>query len=110
LSYRTAPNAISFQTAWCPVPKVISALSRKYPDVELLYSHADENIGAQVGTTAFKNGWMISATIPKAFSKEAYEMVFALHGVEPKEFNFRLMADGSNYEYVDDEDEIAECE
>ena len=64
---RTGPNSISFHTAWLPVLRVIEALSRKYPDVEIEYAHCDTgDWGAHVGTSTWRNGDCVRANSPKA--------------------------------------------
>lgn len=49
-------NTIEFNTVWTNVKPVVLALSRKFPDIEINYQWADEDIGINMGDVTFKNG------------------------------------------------------
>lgn len=69
------PNIIWFDTAWDGVPQLIQKLSERFPDVELHYAYADENLGSNVGRGIARNG-EIDMTVPDDGSKEAFEIMF----------------------------------
>lgn len=49
-------DVIKFKTAWATPVKVFSALSAKFPEVEITVEYADENIGSNCGTLVFFGG------------------------------------------------------
>lgn len=65
---------IKFETAWSTPEPVFLALSRKYPDVEILVRFADEDFGHNVGELTYNNGKCIHNNIPKGGSEDAYEL------------------------------------
>lgn len=52
-----------------------SKLSEVFPEVELHYAYADENLGFNVGRGIIQNG-EIDMTIPDGGSNEAFEIMF----------------------------------
>lgn len=85
------PNILWFDTAWSGVPQLIGKLSEKYPDVEFLYTYADEYFGTHTGKGSIKNG-KINMTFPFDGSREAYEITFI---VKPGlENSFKLTPEG----------------
>lgn len=88
-------NTIYFLTAWsCPF-KVIAALSKMYPDVEIEIAWADENVGYNIGIATYKNGVKISENIPEAGSLEAKKMFFEITQRKLEDYNMN-----ENYEYI----------
>lgn len=73
--YLEEPNILWFNTAWESVPLLIQKLSEVFPEVELHYAYADENLGFNVGRGIIQNG-EIDMTIPDGGSNEAFEIMF----------------------------------
>ena len=73
--YFEEPNLLWFNTAWESVPLLIQKLSEVFPEVELHYAYADENLGFNVGRGIIQNG-EIDMTIPDGGSNEAFEIMF----------------------------------
>lgn len=48
-------NIIEFETAWSGVPDLIRKLTFIFPEVEIKYSFADEDIGHNLGCYSFKD-------------------------------------------------------
>lgn len=95
-------DTLTFNTAWSDVSELMGILSEKFPDAELAYRWADEDIGFNVGERVFKNGEIIDYDIPEGGSREAYEMAAGIMGVDLKEYDLYLSNDGSTYEYIED--------
>lgn len=94
-------DALVFKTAWAAVPKIIETLSKKFPDVEVGYSWADEDFGSNTGMVTFKNGDAQSIYIPPDRSPEAYEFAAAVFGAtveEPEPDKDRTEDDASRRE------------
>ena len=90
---------MEFFTAWNSVPKVISLLSRKYPEQTITYRWADEDIGNNVCELTLKDGEVIDINIPENGSREAYEMAAEIMNVSLSDYDLHLTKDGSSYEY-----------
>lgn len=105
-AYRCQPlqqdsDTMVFCTAWSSVPVIMKLLSRKYPEQEITYRWADEDIGHNVGEFTFKSGEVVDINIPADGSREAYEMAADIMEVDLSDFNLYLTKDGSSYEYRD---------
>ena len=92
-------DTVEFLTAWNSVPKIITLLSRKYPEQTITYRWADENIGYNVGEMTLKGGEVIDMNAPESGSREAYEMAAEIMNINLSDYNLCLTADGSSYEY-----------
>lgn len=77
---------ISFNTAWSPVPELIKVLSKKFPEVKIRYSWADEDIGFNTGVMEFKKGRVILQDIPEGGTSHAYEIACDVQGYDISEF------------------------
>lgn len=88
----------TFQTAWSGVPNLIRQISSLFPDVEILYSYADEDLGNNIGMMTFKKGLCFHKHIEPR-SKEAYELAFELM---PGQADNYELADGV-YQYKEEE-------
>ncbi|MBO4384288.1 MAG: hypothetical protein J5854_02550 [Clostridia bacterium] len=95
----TDRQMLAFFTAWCSVPKIISKISERFPDVTVRYGWADEDIGSNVGRAVFKGGNMIDTYVPADGSIEAYRLSADIYGVSLDELGFVPSKDGSSYEY-----------
>ena len=102
-------DTMEFFTAWDSVPKIITLLSKKYPEQTITYRWADENIGYNVGELTLKGGEVIDMNMPEGGSREAYEMAAEIMDVDLSDYNLCLTADGSSYEYQAP-DEIPDAE
>ena len=71
---------IQFNTAWAGVPQLVKLISEKFPDVEITYSYADEDIGYNVGQYVFKDGEVTDEHIPYGGTREAYLMAAEIQG------------------------------
>ena len=66
-------RTIIFSTAWsCPIPIVI-ALAQKFPDVDFVWSYADEDTGSNTGRIAYKD-YNLDIKAFENCSAEAYAM------------------------------------
>lgn len=99
-------NKVEFQTAGAPVPKILDALSQKYPDRTIHYRWASEDFGYDVGECKLKYGFRVWENIPTPGSRQAYEMAAQIWGIDLEDFDLYLTPDGSTYEYLDDDFEL----
>ena len=79
-------HQIEFDTAWDPVLKIVQTLSAMFPDVEIKYEYADEDIGSNVGTLMYLNGTVNEKHIYKNGSREAYEAAAHIRDFELEEY------------------------
>jgi len=101
-------DTMEFFTAWNSVPKIITLLSRKYPEQTITYRWADEDIGHNVGEMTLKGGEVIDSNVPEGGSREAYEMAAEIMDTDLSDYDLCLTADGSSYEYRDPNEALAE--
>nr|WP_300820794.1 hypothetical protein [uncultured Acetatifactor sp.] len=94
-------DTMEFFTAWDSVPKIVTLLSRKYPEQTITYRWADEDIGRNVGEMTLKGGEVIDINVPEGGSREAYEMAAEIMGADLSDYDLCLTADGRSYEYRD---------
>ena len=98
-------SAISFSTAWSSVPKILTVLSEKYPDVQFDYSWADEDIGYNVGKSTYQNGEVTDSYMPVGGSREAYELAADIKECDlAQDYNLHLSEDETTYEYKEDDE------
>lgn len=98
---REDDHTMVFFTAWDSVPKIVTLLSRKYPEQTITYRWADENIGYNVGEMTMKGGEVIDINVPEGGSREAYEMAAEIMDTDLSDYDLCLTADGNSYEYRD---------
>jgi hypothetical protein len=89
-------DTMEFFTAWDSVPKIITLLSKKYPEQTITYRWADEDIGHNVGEMMLKGGEVIDMNVPEGGSREAYEMAAEIMNTDLSDYNLCLTADGRN--------------
>ena len=94
---------MAFSTAWNGVPRILAFLSKQFPDIEIEYKWADEDIGQNVGHIIFFDGERIEDLSPRSDSREAYEQAAELWDLDLESEGFRLDKDGSTYEYCERE-------
>lgn len=94
-------NTIEFNTAWSNVKPVVHALSEKFPDIEMNYQWADEDIGCNVGDVTFKDGECIDEISFQSNSKEAFEFAAEMWGLDLEEEGFVFNEKLGNYEWQD---------
>lgn len=95
---KVSPNIYDFETAWSGVPDLIELLSKKNPDVRILYKYSDEDTGSNCGIGEYLNG-RIEFNQFESQSKEAYELAFELR--PDRKENYHLV--GDKYEYVEED-------
>ncbi len=98
---RLEDNTIEFNTAWSNVKPVIIALSEKFPDIEMRYQWADEDIGSNIGDVTFKGGECIENIDFEPCSKDAYEFAAEMWGVDLKAEGYVFDAKTGTYEWQD---------
>ena len=84
-SYDSEPlsdNTLTFQTAWSRVTPIVSKLAELYPDIDIEYQWADEDIGNNVGRADFSGGELVEEYFPEPQSKEAFELAAEIMDVE----------------------------
>jgi hypothetical protein len=96
-------NVWQFDTAWCGVLRIVEAISKAFPDLEITYETSDEDCSSQCAIYNFKDG-LKSETKYESGSKEAYEHYFKLHGNA-----YRWEFVDGEYRYKDEEPETAEA-
>lgn len=103
-------DTLTFSTAWSRIPKLLTALSEKYPVVQFEYLWADEDIGYNVGWEMYLGGEVTESHIPFSGTKEAYELSAQIWSCDlERDYGLFLTEDGSAYEYRDEaEDEETE--
>lgn len=95
---RNKENTIFFQTAWSAPVKLICEVSKKFPELEILFTYADEDAGTNTGNLKILAGEIISCEQPKSQSKEGYDIYFELHPDSRKYYKIV----GDSYEYIDE--------
>lgn len=78
-------DTMTFQTSRSAVPKLVAALSRRFPEQEVTYSWADESTGQHLGRMVFKAGEVIETDIPQ----EPEELTQATVERSPKKSSHR---------------------
>lgn len=96
-------NTITFSTAWSRVTPVLEKLSELYPDLEMEYSWADEDIGTNVGIAHFSGGGMTEEYLPEVHSKEAFEMAAEIRGCSLSEYGLIYSGESGTYEFHDND-------
>lgn len=91
-------NTFIFQTAWSSVPMIVVEMSKKLPDVEIVYTFADEDSGYNTGIIKYKNGEILESEFPKGGSSRGYELYLSLN----PDCNYVRCIDGV-YQYVEEE-------
>ena len=99
-----ARKELRFETAWSGVPAIIKRMSEKFPEAEIDYAWADEDIGRNVGRVICAGGKIKDIEVPEQGSKEAYEMSADIIGFDLKDAGFELTEDGKTYIYTERED------
>ena len=94
-------NTIEFNTAWTNVKPVVLALSQKFPDIEMRYQWADEDIGVNMGDVTFKDGECIDEICFENDSKEAIEFAADMWGIDLEEEGFVFNEKSGTYERQD---------
>lgn len=99
-----AENVLTYLTAWDGVPKLVAALSNRFPDVKFQYEYADEDVGFNVGRIDFLDGETIYENIPDAHSKEEYEMAFDIMNCTADLYNLTFDEETQTYQYQEEMD------
>ena len=99
-------KTLCFHTAWDGVPKIIEKIAEKFPDADIIYSWADEDIGSNVGILVYEGGKETGSVLPENGSRQAFELAAQIMGLDLKEMGFVLSKDGSTYEFDMEASEI----
>ncbi len=78
---------------------ILEALAQQYPDLDIEYRWADEDIGCNVGMSSFSGDEMTSLYFPEAQSKEAFEMAAEIRGIQLADYCLSYNEETGTYEY-----------
>ena len=101
-------ESITFNTAWSRPEPVIKKLSEMFPEISIIHSWADEDIGYNVGEIEYCDGEEIAYDVSSPGSREALEMAAGIREIDLAEYGYQLKDDGSGYEYVDEEENLGQ--
>lgn len=102
-------DTLVFHTAWSRVMPVIAELARRFPEVEIEYEWADEDIGCNVGHAHFQNGELTEDVWLESQTKEAYEFAAEIMNTDLSDWGLVFDEKSQNYEYrPESEDETEE--
>ena len=91
---------LQFNTAWSCILPIMKELSKRFPNVSISYSWADEDIGNNVGPVVLLGGKVIEEHIPQGGSKEAYELTAEVMDFDLAEWGFAFDKIRGTYEYM----------
>ena len=80
----------------------MAMLSKKFPEMEITYRWANEDLGYDVGEIVMKDGRIEQERLPIGGSKEAYEMAAEIMGSSPEEWGFVFSEAEGTYVYTED--------
>lgn len=112
-SYDSRPlenDTLTFCTAWSRVLPVIAELAKRFPEVEIEYEWADEDIGCNVGHAHFQDGELTEDVRLDAQTKEAYEFAAEVIGADLSEWGLVFDEKSQNYVYRGESEDEAEEE
>lgn len=98
-------HSFEFLTAWSGVIELIYKMAKTFPAIPITYKFCDEDIGNNVGYFVF-HGDSIDDYSPDSDTKEAYELVEEVMGIDLSDWGYYLNEDGTNYEYRDEYEAI----
>ena len=101
-SYNAQPlenDTLTFCTAYSRVLPVIAELARRFPDIEIEYAWADEDIGCNVGYAKFEGGELTEDFWYEPHTREAYEFAAEVMGSDLSEWSLVFNEDTQNYEF-----------
>jgi hypothetical protein len=97
-SYRQESiNVFTFETAWRNAASIIAEMSKRFPDVTIFYSWADEDMGSNCGKQIYHNG-LLQSEKPDSQSLEAYDIAFELWPERKQDF----VLIGDTYRYAEE--------
>jgi hypothetical protein len=98
----TDENQVEFETAWSFCFNVVIQLSKKFPDIAIEFSYADEDCSSNTGTGTIKNGDEIDCEYPDTGDNRAYEIYLSLH----PEYEDELVYDPDldTYKWIDNDE------
>ncbi len=94
------PSIIYFNTAWNEVTELMVALSKMFPNVELLYTFTDYRAGLAAGVIKIKGGKILEENIFKEGSKEAFDIYFDFYPEEKEEYALCNFQDSKQYYFL----------
>ena len=107
-SYNAQPlenDTLTFCTAYSRVLPVIAELARRFPDIEIEYAWADEDIGNNVGYAKFEGGELVEDFWFEPYTKEAYEFASEVMGDDLEDWGLVFNEQSQNYEYTEETEE-----
>lgn len=70
-----------FQTAWSAPHPILLAMSKKYPELTLVHTWADEDMGSNTGSVVYHNGEISQEPdVPEYATSQAYEYYVRMWG------------------------------
>ena len=102
IPWEKGSDMLEFYTAWDSVVKLMAMLSKKFPEMEITYRWANEDLGYDVGEIVMKDGRIEQERLPIGGSKEAYEMAAEIMGSSPEEWGFVFSEAEGTYVYTED--------
>lgn len=95
-------NTLTFSTAWSRAMPIVEVLAKSFPDIDIEYSWADEDIGNNVGRAYFSEGELTEEYFPEIHSKEAYEMATEIRDCELSDYGLHYDESCGTYSYNED--------
>jgi len=92
-----------FNTPWSGVKKIVTILSKQYPENTIIYEYAEEEAGLYAGSIKIKAGEILEYSDFSERSKEAYEMYFKLWGCED---DYMFDDNSGTYKFIENENEM----
>ena len=102
IPWEKGSDRLQFNTAWNSVVKLVSMLSENFPETEITYRWADEELGYNVGELVIKDGFITDERFPIAGSKEAYELSAEIIGISLEESGFAFLEKEGTHVYNED--------
>lgn len=81
----TCEDSFGFETAWSSVPELMTIVSRMHPDVEFVYSYADEDFGSNLGRITLKGGNIVEEYFPEEQTDDAYNFAAEILGYDARD-------------------------
>lgn len=98
-------NTIEFNTYLRNARPLITALSRKYPEVEIEYLWASGNLGMDSGKTILRDGEIVKEILYAEKSKKSFELAAELWRLDLEKVGYIFNEEKQTYEYHDEQSE-----
>lgn len=97
-----------FETAWSAVPQLIEMMAKDNPEVSIVYTYADEDMGYNTGEFKYENGEQVYMRQPEGGSNEALDLYLQTHPDRKDDFLLKngelVHKEDLGYEYSFDND------